>query len=131
MTFGRGDPVRLGRDRRLHLSLRHRYDIVPAEGQPSAWSVRTAGYLYEVLDDTRQRVLAYHWHPVGHSQVTYPHLNIGGRTAPFDLTKAHLLAGPVTLVALIRMLITELDVEPLRLDWRDVLDQVERDLAEA
>ena len=46
-----------------------------------------------------------------------------------DLSKAHLLAGPITLVALIRMAITELGVEPLRPDWRPILDRAERDLA--
>ena len=74
-------------------------------------------------------ILSYHWHPNGRSRVKTPHLHVGGRTTPVDLSKAHLPTGFVTLPAVIRMTITEFGVEPLRADWRDVLAEAERALA--
>lgn len=128
MTFGGGDPVPLGRDRRLALWLRHRYVLEPTSTQPIGWTTVTVGYLYRLQKLDGQGVLSYHWHPVGHSLVSFPHLHVEGRTTPIELTKAHLPTGRVTLVAILRLLISDLEVRPLRPDWREVLDQVEHDL---
>jgi hypothetical protein len=83
----------------------------------------TTNYWYHIVDRDERMILAYHWHPSGRSTVTAPHLHVGGRTAPVDLSKAHLPTGVVALPAVVRMSITELGVEPLRTDWREVLDQ--------
>ena len=131
ITFGSGVPADLGRDRMLFLAVRHRFAVLAAEGARGGWSVQTLGYLYDVVDPAGRDVLAYHWHPVGRSQVTYPHLHVGCRIASIDLGRTHLLAAGVSLVGLIRMAITELGVEPLRRDWEDVLDRAERDLSSA
>lgn len=85
----------------------------------------TVGYYDELLDAEGRGLLAYHWRPEGPSQVVTPHLHVGGRTSPLDLSKAHLPTGQVSLVAVVRMAITELGVEPLRPDWLVVLDRAE------
>lgn len=92
--------------------------------------MRITGYEYG-LHEAERDVVTYHWHPVGLSPVRYPHLHIGGRTSPTDLSKVHLVTGRVGLVEVVRMAITELGVEPLRRDWEDVLDRAERDLSSA
>lgn len=59
-----------------------------------------------------------------------PHLHVHVRTAPIDLSKVRLPTGHVSLVAVIRMAITELGVEPLRADRHDVLERDERAVAD-
>ena len=104
------------------------YDVVAS---PSArrWSVAIVGYDYSLRERDGVEVLAYHWHPTGPSPVTAPHLHVGGRTAPVDLSKVRLPTGPVSLAAVVRMTIADLGVEPLRPDWHAVLDRAERELA--
>lgn len=128
MAFG-GGMARLGRRPAYVLEVRHGYRLVHETGVHEPWRVATTNYWYHLLDRDERVVLAYHGHPVSRSTVTHPHLHIGGRTAPLDLSKAHLPTGLVTLPAVIRMTITELGVEPLRPGWDDVLAQVENALA--
>lgn len=115
MSFGGGD-ARLGRAGAFLLLVRHGYRFLPPNGAHDSWRVLTTNYWYHVADRDERVILAYHWHPVGRSTATSPHLHIGGRTTPVDLSKAHLPTGFVTLPAVIRMTITELGVEPLRTD---------------
>jgi hypothetical protein len=66
-------------------------------------------------------VCAYHWHPVGASHVTSPHLHLGGQIGDIDLSKLHFPTGAVALPDVLRFAIADLGVEPLRADWRDLL----------
>ena len=66
-------------------------------------------------------ILAYHWHPVGVSPVTAPHLHLGGQLMDVDVGKAHLPTGVVSLQAVLRLAIADLGVAPLRDEWREVL----------
>jgi hypothetical protein len=65
--------------------------------------------------------LVFHWHPGSLSWMAEPHLHVKGSIAGVDLTKAHLPTGEVTLQAFIRFLIVDLGVEPVRTDWRTIL----------
>ena len=123
-SFGDATPVPIGRRSRLRLDLVHFYDLVADER--TRWRVKTAGYLYDLLDQEQRSVIAYHWHPTGLSLVRYPHLHVGAATASVDLSKAHLPTGHVSFIAVVRLAIAELGVEPLRPDWQAVLDQAER-----
>jgi len=96
-----------------------------------SWVVDVQAYEYVLLDRAFGEIVAYHWHPSGPSRVTHPHLHIGGRTSPTDLSKVHLTTGRVSLADVVSMAIVELGVEPLRPDWRDVLDRAERELGES
>jgi hypothetical protein len=46
-------------------------------------------------------------------------------TEEIDLDDRHIATGPVTLAAIVRMLIEEFGVAPRRGDWREVLDRNE------
>jgi hypothetical protein len=105
---------------RLELSILHEFEIDSA-GQASRGSVSTVGYWYEIRRRDGPTVFAYHWHPVGLSHVTTPHLHVGGTSGGLNLTRAHLPTGYITLQHVIRFAIVDLGVEPLRDDWREVL----------
>ena len=83
--------------------------------------VTVVGYRSELRLVDGPMLLAYHWHPVGVSPVTTPHLHLSGAVAGVDLTKAHLPTGHVTLQDVVRFVITEWGVRPRRDDWPAVL----------
>ena len=83
--------------------------------------VVTRSYRSTLLAADDTEVFAYHWHPHGQSLVTTPHLHVAARRPMADLSKIHFPTGIVPLAAVIRCLITEFGVEPLRSDWQDVL----------
>ncbi len=88
-------------------------------------------YRFDLLDREGRESLAYHWHPTGVSPVTLPHLFLSGRLAPLDVGRGqepvalgamHPTTGPITLTDIVRLLITEFNVEPRRPDWAAVPD---------
>lgn len=91
--------------------------------------MRFVGYRYVLLNQEHRELLSYHWHPAGQSPVVTPHLHVACRAGNADLSKVHLPTGPVTLVDVIRCAITEFGVQPLRADWRAVLDRADQTLA--
>jgi hypothetical protein len=116
LTLG-GDAVRLRGTSRLALTVVLDF----AFAQSDRWEARLVGYSHEILYADGPMLLAYHWHPVGLSHVTTPHLHLGGSLAGIDLSKAHLPTGVVPLQEILRFAIVDLGVEPLRGDWRAVL----------
>lgn len=112
-----GDPVRLRGPSRLALSVL--LDVETEQGDQGVAGL--AGYADEISHADGRMVLAYHWHPVGLSHVTMPHLHLGGRLDSLGLSKAHLPTGVVSLPDVLRFAVVELGVEPLREDWRAVL----------
>jgi hypothetical protein len=119
------DPALLGRDRRLHLSIRHFYRIGESGLRRESSQVATVGYAYQVLDRERQEIFSYHWHRVGPSFVQSPHVHLQVETPTIDLHRAHFPTGLITLAAVLRFLISDLGVEPLRADWVAVLADAE------
>ena len=104
----------------LSFDFYHRYHLRRSTDE-GTWEVDVTGYRYEVSERDGTELVAYHWHPVGKSPVTAPHLHARIRGAGTDLSNLHLPTGVVSPVDVIRCLITEFGVEPLRLDWQDVL----------
>lgn len=98
-------------------------------------SVITTVYEYRLLDRLERELLVYHWQPgPRYAGPDHPHLHVSAslRAATsavdereIDLDKLHLPTGQVTLAAVVRSLITEFGVEPLRPDWARVLDAAE------
>lgn len=88
------------------------------------WSARVLAYFY-VLAQDRSEILSYHWHPAGSSSVRTPHLHVGAeiRVGERWLPKIHIPTGPIALQDLLILAIEELGVEPIRDDWRLILDQ--------
>lgn len=105
--------------------MRDWFEVVEGGEGRGRWDGRIVGYNHELLDRDGRTVVAYHWHPTGPRSVTAPHLHVGCRTPSVDRSKAR-LTSHVSLVAVVRVAISELDVEPLRADWREVLDQAVR-----
>ena len=93
----------------------------PDLDQPDASPIAVAGYRFEIGPAGGPDALAFHWHPIGVSPVTWPHLHVRGGVAGLDLGKAHLPTGPVPLAAVLRFAITDLGVEPRRADWATIL----------
>jgi hypothetical protein len=127
------DAVRLRsttRRRRVLLRVSYGYLIERDAGDASGYRVENTGYLFRILDPDEHEILAYHWHPVGRSSVTHPHLHLSSRIAPISLGRGqddlpladvHIATGFIDFADVVRMLVEEFGVEPLRDDWRDVL----------
>lgn len=131
----------IGRLGALRLSVRHyyRFGAPVGEGGVLGWQTRTAGYVYELLDDQGNTIVAYHWHPIDGSPIDYPHLHIGRQFAHANLpvatrgnaerlVRCHLPTERVVLPTVLRLVVDEWGVIPLREDWPAVLDETERAL---
>lgn len=92
-------------------------------------------YEYRVLDQQERELLVYHLQPGPESRgPDHPHLHISAAlqaqvnavtTRAYDLDKRHLATGQVSLAMMVRMVIEEFGIAPLRPDWRQVLDQAD------
>ena len=113
----------------LKLEIIHRYTVVPAEGQRGPWAVTTAEYIYDVVDEADDPIAAFHWHPldarVG-DEMRWPHLHAYGVHPSLTLHRLHLPTGRVSIEAVVRFLIEDLDVIPRRQDWNSILDRHEQ-----
>ncbi len=98
-------------------------------------------YQYRLLDHNHRELLAYHWQP-GHAFAgpDHPHLHVSAALdaqldavtrRKIDLDKLHVATGQVSLAAMVRMLIIEFGIAPLRHDWRETLDRTDLDLRTA
>ena len=120
LDVNRGEPVAVGGPHGLSLWVGMRYRIVRAEGARGPWKIKTAGYAYAIDDRDGHEVLAYHWQEG--TPPPYPHLHLGAGAGVNALVqKRHLPTGRVALEAVVRLLVAEFDVPPLRRDWRTVL----------
>jgi hypothetical protein len=84
------------------------------------------GYETSILDRDGNEIVAYHWHPLGQSNVKHPHVHLSNQIRPIELGRnqtplpladMHLATGVVPLAHVVRMLIEEFGVAPLRDDW--------------
>ena len=121
-TINDGEPVLLSGPSRLQLALRQ-YFVAVDSIQSSAWQIQVSSYFYELLDSDGREVLAYHWHPRGNSPVATPHLHLeqGAQVGRTVVRDAHLPTGDVSLEAILRVLIVEMGVRPLRPDLESIL----------
>ncbi len=97
-------------------------------------------YQYRILDYDQRELLVYHWQPGQRfAGPDHPHMHVSASiNARIDavtrrgiaLDKRHLVTGRVSLPAMVRMLITEFEIAPLRRDWRAILDRTETAVAE-
>ena len=113
----------------LSLELYHRYVVREAEGDRGPWTVSTSEYIYEVSDESDELIATWHWHPAiaqADDEAHWPHLHAHGARETLTLHKLHLPTGRVSVEAVVRFLIDDLDVVPRRDDWRAVLDRHEQ-----
>jgi hypothetical protein len=69
-------------------------------------------------------MFAYHRHPNERSPMTYPHIHLyqGAQVSRNGVGKAHFPTGRIALEDVLRLVITQFNVIPLRNDWEAVLD---------
>lgn len=86
--------------------------------------------MYQVIDTDETEVIAFHWHPTGVSRVRDPHLHLSSKLRPVPIGRAgdeaplasmHVPTGFVPLADVVRFLIDEFGIIPLRDDWHTVL----------
>jgi hypothetical protein len=96
------------------------YGVTEVKGERGPWKVSTVAYYYALHDKQQSEILSYHWHPKTEHQDPHLHLQSGSKVMD-SLRGIHLPTGRVTLEEVLRLLIEELRVKPLRMDWRKVL----------
>lgn len=124
----------------LLFRLRHDYIVIANESGRDRYQTMTPSYDYQILDLHERELLSYHWHPGGVSPVTHPHFHVTSRVRPFDVddpthptrqphsisfADMHIPTGPVLIENVVRLLIEEFGVVPLRPDWDEVLRENE------
>ena len=125
VALNQGMPVRLGGNARLLLLVSLHYRIVEDSASPGSWTVRIVAYYFTLADRDDREILAYHWHPAGRSNVTWPHLHLGSFSHGVGLSRAHLPTGCVSIEQILRLAIADLGVRPRRKDWADVLNRTQ------
>jgi hypothetical protein len=134
----KNDPVLLDGDGELFLSVLHNFTVSREEGR-KRWRVHTAAYEYGIRDIHNREVILYHWHPQPHNRIRFPHLHVEAGTVAAeslqrgnlspdhnalrsDLQDCHLPTRRIALEDVLRMLIEQLKVEPVKTDWDRALN---------
>lgn len=125
LTMNRGLPVALGGQSQLMLRLQQHYRVDETGGAGGHWRVAVLEYYYSVHDAEEREVLLYHFHPRGSSSIMTPHLHLGpgAQVERIEIRDTHLPTGIVSLNAVLRVLIEEMGVRPLRSDWESILTE--------
>lgn len=125
-----GDPVSLYGGSGLALVVRMEYRVLKAPGTTRGWQVRVAAYHFGLDGPDGREILVYQWRPHGEGRVRTPHLHFGaGVHLTYErLRKAHLPTGYITLPQFLWLAVRELEVHPLRGDWRGVFRRTHRAL---
>ena len=138
-TFDHPPSLRSSTDGPSGLFLDINYTFALARGDSArsraVWRATTRMYEYRLPDHEHQELLVYHWQPgPSYHGPDHPHLHISAALHAqinaiaqlrIELDKLHLVTGMVSLEAVIRMLITEWKIAPLRHNWRDILARTE------
>ena len=124
LTMNNGQPLALRGTSNLMLKILQSYRIADSGEPRNSWTVRVVAYNYVVYDSQRRAMLIYHWHPRGRSLIATPHLHLkrGALVSRPELIGAHLPTGPISLESILRLLIRDLAVQPVRTDWESILD---------
>lgn len=105
----------------------HTYEVRYGFEERGSWKATTVAYFYQVRERSRPEIIAFHWHPGRHGQPNFPHLHVASHVGTVQIAaKSHVPTGRVPLEAVVRFLISELHVRPVRADWEQVLDEGER-----
>ena len=103
------------------------YQPVQISTAPREWVIRTVQYIYDIdgVGAMRQELAAYHWHPSVPDPV-YAHCH--ARTASAQMSRLHLPTRFLTVGAILRWLMRDLDVSPLADEWERALQNVDQTL---
>jgi hypothetical protein len=117
--------LRAASGERLYLSAGQHCRIVADAEHPARWRMQVEGYVYSVryTPEATGECFAWHWHP-GTRPDFHMHL-MALHAAAGDLSRFHVPAGPISFATVVRFLIAELEVRPLRPDWTETLSRAE------
>ena len=118
----------------LRFDFKMTFEVVPHDlDWDSSWTIHIRAYLLRILDRDEREFLVYHWQPgPSFAGPDFPHLNVSASPEiqvdaltrrTIDLDKRHLATGQVSFRSVIRMLITEFQIKPLRPDWETRLEE--------
>jgi hypothetical protein len=125
----RSSPARLQAEtvrRTVLFRLTLSFEIVQPDDPRHEYATRVLSYEYRLLDREEREVMAFHWHPIGLSDVTDPHIHLSSQLNPIEmgrdqeplaLADMHILTGFVTLEDVVRLLISEFSIRPRHADW--------------
>lgn len=116
-------------ERMLRLSVRLNYLIVarPTERRAQRYKISTQRYQHGISDEaTSAEIIAWHWHP-GDATPPAPHIHVTGREGSPITRRGHVPSGRVSVEAVVRYALSELQCKANRADWVDVLDRCEQD----
>ncbi len=127
------EPLRLRSDRLddvINLQLRQQFRIVKDDKAPRArlWRASTVAYFYQLDDSAGRELAAWHWHPG--TGAAFPHIHVA--SGPIE-KQVHLPTGRVSIESILRLLLDELEVPPVRAhagDYGRILDKAEGDFIE-
>jgi hypothetical protein len=121
LSLAGSDPVRLGSEHQLTLDVGEHYRVRKGS---DGWQVDVVAYFY-VLAQQDEDVIVYHWHPAGRSSIRRPHLHVRADLQIGErwLGKMHLPTGLVALEDIVRLAIEDLEAQPLRDDWKRLLEE--------
>ncbi len=108
---------------RLSLAIGQLFHYVKDKPNPGEWKVSTDSYAYSLglPGNGTNEFLAWNWHP---PNPPYPHLHSCIRSeAVEDAARLHIPTGRVSVEAVIRFVIEELEAVPARDDWDEALAQ--------
>ena len=98
--------------------------LVSVEHEPRHYRVTTLGYEYAILDQQQREIISFHWHPGRRSHEHDSHAHIGSAVIDSNaaslgktFSRFHIPTGQVSLVRIVRMLLTEFQAVPNRRDW--------------
>jgi hypothetical protein len=126
ITFGRTPRVKVGPHRwiEVHMAVEARED----DAETGTWRTHTLRYYFSLFDVPAEGdfVLSYHLHPdPGGFARSHVHVRAQPSWAGKSLHKVHLPTGRVALEAFVRLIVEELDGQPIRKDWDDRLRRFE------
>jgi hypothetical protein len=127
-----GAPAGLQGSVPLLLDFSQQFRIVEIDA-PRSVRVEVVSYIYTIMTRDRIELVSYQWHPYGEGATDFPHVHIGPAMSRRDSVvrageahKIHLPTGEVSLANVLRLAISELEVEPRRDDWEAILTQAAR-----
>ena len=110
----------------MYLSATQNFHFVRDPHYAKEWKVKTDAYAYHVFmtDDEAGQLFAWHWHP---DLKPGCHVHVGARQGGSRaLYRFHIPAGRVSFEEVLRFLVDEFDVRPVRQDWDSILSDSQR-----
>jgi hypothetical protein len=113
---------------RVTLHATQRFVVVDDPKYPGEFKTSTRQYIYRVSGKAqREPVLSWHWHPSNSPGKREPHAHVASQEwtawGRGPIEKLHIPTERTAFESIVLFLIEDLNVQPARDDWRDILDE--------